>query len=45
MNISILEDCLPHNYLIMTFTDNKAKLVKIYYYVCDIFKKELKYAL
>ena len=43
MNISTLEDYLPQYSLIMTPTDNKAKLVKIYCYVCDICKKELNY--
>ena len=34
---------MPHNSQVMTPTDNKAKLVKIYCYVCDICKKESNY--
>ena len=43
MNIIILDDYLPQYSLSMTPTDNKAKLVKIYCYVCEMYEKKLKY--
>ena len=32
---------LDNDSLLMTPTDNKTKLVKIYYYICEMYEKEL----
>jgi hypothetical protein len=39
VDVSILNDYLPQYSLIMTPTDDKAKLVKIYCYVCEVHEK------